>query len=129
MSRPLGAGGADAPAGAGRPLATAARGVRGYLRLFLGMLALLLAYTLLERELRAHVVSPPAVLDIAGITLTLTSLPWSLAALGFFRALSSPLAQVLRDLGYLLVFTGGTSLNVVLLTAGARWIMRRWRGG
>ena len=100
-----------------------------YLRLFLTVLAVLLAYTLLERQLRAHLVRVPEVLDVAGITLTLTSLPWSLAALGFFRALSSPLAQVLRDLGYLLVFTGGTALNVVLLTAGVRWIMRRWRGG
>ncbi|WP_295881248.1 hypothetical protein [uncultured Thiohalocapsa sp.] len=101
----------------------------GYLRLFLLLLALLLGYTLLERELRAALDAAPAVLDFAGITLTLTSLPWSLAALGFFRAAGSPLAQVLRDLGYLLVFTGGTALNAVLLTAGVRWIMRRWRGG
>ncbi|MGD2020012.1 MAG: hypothetical protein PVJ30_05390 [Thiohalocapsa sp.] len=101
----------------------------GYLRLFLMLLAVLLAYTLLERQLRAELDSVPAVFDLAGITLTLTSLPWSLAALGFFRPASSPLAQVLRDLGYLLVFTGGTALNAVLLTAGSRWIMRRWRRG
>ncbi len=103
--------------------------MRGYVRLFLVLLAVLLAYTLWERHLRGQGASVPVVMDVAGITLTLASLPWSLAALGFFRAVSSPLAHVLRDLVYLLVFTGGTALNIVLLTAGLRWIMQRRRGG
>jgi hypothetical protein len=98
-------------------------------RLFFSLLLALLAYTWLERELRAHLDQVPPMLDLAGITLTLASLPWSLAALGFFRAADSALAQTLRDLLYLLVFTGGTALNAVLLTAALGWIMRRLRGG
>jgi hypothetical protein len=102
--------------------------MRGYVRAFLLLLLLLLAYTMVERQLRASPGGAPAILDHAGILLTVASLPWSLLALGFFRAAASPLTQALRDLLYLLVFTGGTALNLVLLTAGLRWIMRRWRG-
>jgi hypothetical protein len=102
--------------------------MRGYVRAFLLLLLVLLAYTMVERHLRASPGGAPAILDHAGMLLTVASLPWSLLALGFFRAAASPLTQALRDLIYLLVFTGGTALNLVLLTAGLRWIMRRWRG-
>jgi hypothetical protein len=102
--------------------------VRRYLRAFLLLTAVLLAYTQVERYLRARPDAAPAVLDHAGVVLAVASLPWSLFALGFFRAAASPLGQMARDLVYLLILTGGTALNLVLLTAGLRWIMRRWRG-
>jgi hypothetical protein len=103
--------------------------MRPQLRLFLSLLLVLLAYTLLERELRAQLDQVPVLFDLAGITLTLASFPWSLAALGFFRAAGSPLMHAARDVLYLLIFTGGTALNIVLLTTGLSWIMRRLRRG
>jgi hypothetical protein len=97
------------------------------LRLFLVLTLLLLVYTLVEQHLRAGPGPVPALFDWGGILLAVGSLPWSLAALGFFRATASPLAHVARDALYLLIFTGGTALNTLLLIAGLRWIMRRFR--
>jgi cytochrome c biogenesis protein CcdA len=102
--------------------------VKRHLRLFLVLLLVLLAYTLLERHLRAGPGPVPAFFDWGGILLAVGSLPWSLTALGFFRATASPLAHVARDVLYLLIFTAGTALNAVLLISAVKWIMRRVRG-
>jgi hypothetical protein len=96
--------------------------------LFLTLLLLLLAYTLLERVLREQLDHVPAALDFAGVALAVGSLPWSLAALAFFRATEDPVTHILRDLFYLLILTGGVALNIVLLKAALAWIIRQWRG-
>jgi hypothetical protein len=101
--------------------------VKRHLRLFLLLTLVLLTYTLVERHLRDGPGPVPALFDWGGILLAVGSLPWSLAALGFFRAAGSPLAQAARDVAYMLIFTGGTALNTLLLIAGLRWIMRRFR--
>jgi hypothetical protein len=98
------------------------------LRLFLVALCCLLAFSLLERLLRQHLLQVPALFDLSGVFMALGSLPWSLAALAFFRATTSPLLRVLRDIAYLLIMTGGIALNLVLLRAAWAWIIARWRG-
>ncbi|KAA6185509.1 hypothetical protein F2Q65_08495 [Thiohalocapsa marina] len=95
--------------------------------LFTLTLLLVLGWTLTELLLRQFAGPLPGGLRLPGLVIAIVSTPWSLLALEFFRATDSLPAQVLRDLGFILVMAFGTAFNVVLLNSLLGWALDRVR--